>query len=136
MFEAVKKVLKQECADESGIPKFVLKEKGFDNQEIDIVALVHWMESELGVDMEISTQATLRIANSVKILSMNMSMDCEQKLLQLRTDENAGEIVLWKIEELFTKGQISSDKYNILLDYFNNKIIRMTEEQKRIIEKG
>ena len=111
----------------------MLSECEFDNLEMNIVGLFFAMGCEFyQINKEILTNVS-RIEKSIEVLYSIDSYKNEQELIKLRKYRNTRFIVLRWLEYKYNNGNISGKKYEILKDFFEQKIILLNGEQKKIL---
>ena len=103
------------------------------NEEARIVAIMFAMGQDF-YQQHIQLLAELpRIKYSVETLFSYKDCKSARELLYLRTWRNTCQIISKYIEYEFLHNNISNEKYKILADYFDAKILRLSPEQEAVI---
>ncbi|MBD5137654.1 MAG: hypothetical protein HDT39_17235 [Lachnospiraceae bacterium] len=125
-------ILKLKHKDKS-LFDIMLLNGGFENLETDIVSIFFSLGWDFYQEHRKIINNITRIDNSVKTLFSCCRYENEEKLIRLRIHRNTGVIARKLMDYYFNNNSITAEKYKILSDFFEQKIVMLSEEQKKII---
>lgn len=119
---------------ENALLSFMISQDAFDNLEQNIVCLYF----SLGWDFYQKYNDILkinipRVDNALKILFNHCKCESEDSLIQLRVHRNTRDIAIRLLEYYFENKNVTTEKYQILMDFFNQRIITLNKQHKSII---
>lgn len=114
---------------------YLQKEENFKNAETQIVAILFAMGWECYQNERYILSGMSRIEKSIEKLFLHKNCKEERDIVILRTSRNTREIMCKYIQYEYKYNMISRDKYILLSDYFEHKIVHLSFEQKTILSK-